>query len=680
MDSHSQKYSLLSDISESIVMSSDFVFIIKNLMMSTCEIMRADRILLSEYDRGGGVLITRYALGSNSGVDKKTPFNEGVFLFNEFLKSNYSAQIINADNDAYDEAKARGAASVIAIPMHVCGLLWGVLEIDRDGEKRWDSDDLMLCPLIESIFSGVLTKQDIEWNMSVALDFFRLTKNPVFEIDTHFNIVKTYSEGFTFAGLTFDEIKNKRIKKYIADEDYEKLIIRLRQAAKSRTAVKDFECRIIGAGDKSFDYAIDIAPVYSVYGTCTGFRATYDDITSQKETERVLLSAKAAAEMANRAKSTFLSRMSHEIRTPMNAIIGMTSIAKKTGDPAKKDSCLEKIDAASRHLLGVINDILDMSKIDSGKFTITNTDFNVGDVFHNIENMMDIRVKEKNQHFETIIDGSMPQFVRGDGQRLTQVIMNLLHNAAKFTPANGSIKLTVSIDSETEEDYFLKIAVKDSGPGIAKEAREKLFVAFEQVDGGIAREHGGIGLGLFLSKYIVEMMEGRIWFESSPGEGATFYFTARVNKAHDRGTAPMTYSPRVQTNGEPINNTRKDVGLKMDNPKALEGIIDVEGGMKRLANNKKLYFRLLSSFKGRQMTDEVIKSISEGDFNKVSAAAHAIKGVASNLGLDHLAGIAKSIEEQAKLQVIADNATDLIEKACEDASAAIKTLLESEGS
>jgi signal transduction histidine kinase/DNA-binding response OmpR family regulator len=234
---------------------------------------------------------------------------------------------------------------------------------------------------------------------------------------------------------------------------------------------------------------------------------------------------------ANKAKSDFLSHMSHEMRTPMNAIIGMTSIGRSADDMERKDYAFEKIGDAGAHLLGVINDILDMAKIEAGKLELFEDGFRFEKMLQNAVNVITFRVDEKKQLFHVGIAPDIPPRLVGDEQRLTQVITNLLSNAVKFTPEGGRIGLNASLVEEEEDgSYRIKIEVTDTGIGISEEQRVRLFSAFEQAESGTSRKFGGTGLGLAISKQIVELMGGEIWIESVLGEGSTFAFTAKLQR------------------------------------------------------------------------------------------------------------------------------------------------------
>jgi signal transduction histidine kinase/CheY-like chemotaxis protein len=267
--------------------------------------------------------------------------------------------------------------------------------------------------------------------------------------------------------------------------------------------------------------------------------------------QREAYTEKQRATEASQAKGIFLSNMSHEMRTPMNAIIGMTNIARNTDDAARIEDCLEKIGDASTHLLGVINDILDISKIEEGKLELSDIAFDFREVVERVKTVNSFRIHDKHQTLNIHVDDDVPVYLLGDDQHLAQVITNLFSNAIKFTPDGGIISLNASLISEEEDTgtanvvdnvntenvkrpeatgdvCTIKISVSDTGIGISKEQQAGLFMSFQQADNGISRKYGGTGLGLAISKGIVEMMGGRIWIESEEGQGATFIFTFRA--------------------------------------------------------------------------------------------------------------------------------------------------------
>ncbi|MCL1805493.1 MAG: response regulator [Clostridiales bacterium] len=240
------------------------------------------------------------------------------------------------------------------------------------------------------------------------------------------------------------------------------------------------------------------------------------------------------AEQANKTKSAFLANMSHEIRTPMNAIIGMTSIAESTGSIDRKDYAIGKIKDASNHLLGVINDILDVSKIEAGKFELSPTEFVFENMLQRVVTVNKYRIDEKGQSFTIRVDNAIPKYMFGDEQRLAQVITNLLSNAVKFTPENGSINIDTRLLSLEGDACTVEISVTDTGIGISPEQQERLFQSFQQAESDTSRKYGGTGLGLAISRNIVEMMGGNIWITSELGKGATFAFTIKLIQIPDK--------------------------------------------------------------------------------------------------------------------------------------------------
>ena len=296
----------------------------------------------------------------------------------------------------------------------------------------------------------------------------------------------------------------------------------------------------LAKGGERRNYTINCSPIISQNGEVDGVIAVFHDLTD-------IMDAKKKAEQASEAKSNFLSTMSHEIRTPMNAIVGMTTIAQHSPDIFKKDYCLTKISEASNHLLGVINDILDMSKIEANKLELSITDFDFEKMIIKVTDVAMFRVGEKKQNFSVFLDDTLPRAIVGDEQRLAQVITNLLSNAVKFTPERGQISLHASNESEKNGVYTLRVEVRDTGIGISDEQKSRLFQSFAQADGSISRKFGGTGLGLAISKRIVEMMGGTIWVESTPGQGASFIFTMQAEAGILPAETSQDYTYTQQT-------------------------------------------------------------------------------------------------------------------------------------
>ena len=252
------------------------------------------------------------------------------------------------------------------------------------------------------------------------------------------------------------------------------------------------------------------------------------DITPRKESELALVIAKEAAVAANVAKSSFIANMSHEIRTPLNAITGMAYLIRQSGVPPQQADRLEKIDAAGRHLLEIINDVLDLSKIESGKFALEETDFSVEAIVANVRSMLLDRANAKNLRF-VVEAAPITAPLLGDATRVTQALLNFANNAVKFTPT-GQITVRTSVMEDSESSMLVHFEVEDTGIGIAQDRINLLFAPFEQLDSSITREYGGTGLGLVITKKLAQLMGGDVGVRSIPQAGSTFWFTVRLRK------------------------------------------------------------------------------------------------------------------------------------------------------
>jgi len=272
--------------------------------------------------------------------------------------------------------------------------------------------------------------------------------------------------------------------------------------------------------------------VHDQEGRMLGRRATNRDVTSRKRVEQQLAKARDAAEAASVAKGAFLANMSHEIRTPMNAIIGMTHLALKTELSKRQRNYLLKVQSAGQHLLGVINDVLDYSKIEAGKLVIEKREFDLDELFDNVAAQLGERAASKFLEFIVDVDLDLPRRLVGDSLRLSQVLLNLGSNAIKFTE-RGEVVVTMRGQVRPGGAVQLVCAVRDTGIGLTPEQMARLFNSFEQGDNSTTRKYGGTGLGLAISKRIVEMMGGRLTVASQPGAGSTFEFSALCGMGTD---------------------------------------------------------------------------------------------------------------------------------------------------
>jgi len=251
----------------------------------------------------------------------------------------------------------------------------------------------------------------------------------------------------------------------------------------------------------------------------------------------VINRSREEAEAANAAKSSFLSNMSHEMRTPLNAIIGMANIGHRNSSAQKKDDAFNKIKSASSYLLSIINDVLDIAKIESGMLELSPVDFQFGGLIDRVVDVVSVQMNEKNQHFAVHIDPGIPPHLYGDDDCLAQVLTNILANASKFTPGGGAITLNANLVTVDENNVTLQFSIKDEGIGMTPEEQGKIFNIFQQAEANTARKYGGSGLGLSITKQIINLMEGEITVISEKGHGSEFIFTITLPIYH-RDNAP----------------------------------------------------------------------------------------------------------------------------------------------
>ncbi|UCV21754.1 PAS domain-containing protein [Ferribacterium limneticum] len=339
-----------------------------------------------------------------------------------------------------------------------------------------------------------------------------------------------------------------------------------------------------------------ISPVRQRDGLITHYLAIKEDITEKKQNQselasyrhhletlvadrtEQLIAAKDEAESASRAKTAFLANISHEIRTPMNAIIGLTHIAQRSAGSSEQQGRLAKVAEAAHHLMGIINDVLDISKIEAGKLHLEHTGFSLTKLCATTCEMMAERAQDKHLPINCAIDPALPATLLGDPLRLQQILLNFLSNAIKFTHS-GTIAVRMHLLGRADGHALIRCEVSDTGIGIAPEGVAKLFRPFEQGDTSTTRRYGGTGLGLAISRRLAEAMHGEIGVDSQPGKGSTFWFTARLGLADEKQQVPATVvapSPSHQLgahvlmaednaiNAEVASELLHSAGLKVD--------------------------------------------------------------------------------------------------------------------
>jgi len=325
-----------------------------------------------------------------------------------------------------------------------------------------------------------------------------------------------------------------------------------------------------------------------------------EDVNKQLTHQAIeLTTAKSKAESANRAKSYFLANMSHEIRTPMNAILGLTSLMQREKLSAKQSSWLLKVQSSADHLLAIINDILDISKIEAGKLTLESTDFHLDGIFDHITSMLKEQAQGKDLKFEIDPD-SVPDWLRGDPTRIRQALLNLVGNAVKFSK-QGTITIRAIKVHEHNDELLVRFEVQDCGIGIAPDKLSSLFQAFEQVEASTSRRFGGTGLGLAITRHIAEMMGGEVGVESELGTGSLFWFT--VNLTQGLGVESVSSQIDKVTDSEMILRTQhfgSRILLVEDNTINSEVALELMSG---------LGLKLDLAANGQQAVDKVTESV-----------------------------------------------------------------------
>ena len=330
-----------------------------------------------------------------------------------------------------------------------------------------------------------------------------------------------------FPGLSPELQANGRPSREQALED-------LKQHTRTGERVRSFEWRFRRVDGRVFDAEVNVIALE--WAGTPEFCAVIQDITGRKQLQAETERARAAAEAASQTKSSFLANMSHELRTPMNAIIGMTHLALEDGLPDKQRDYVEKANSSARNLLQILNDILDVSKIEAGQMALERIDFEVESVVGEMADVLGLKADEKCLELLFSAAPDLPRRLIGDPTRLRQVLVNLGSNAIKFTE-KGEVTVGMEVTDLQADSVELHGWVRDTGVGLSAEEISRLFQPFVQADSSTTRRYGGTGLGLVICRQLVERMGGKLWVESVPGVGSTFHFTARFGRSAPRAPA-----------------------------------------------------------------------------------------------------------------------------------------------
>ncbi len=507
-------------------------------------------------------------------------YSPGTFLCDAFLPD---------DSRFVTYGDAQSAR--LAVPIKIDGVLWGIVEYVHYRQDAWADRDIQLSILLTSVFASYFERREYETSIERQLRQQSLTSLIAGRFISIDGLGERVEEAIRDIAAFLD---CDMVQIYHAEDARTSLVLRYEWPCKPEghgqvtipyseeindTFLRQGKPYFIRTHKESGDtpastllvplYAgSDFSGILSIAFTAPHhwldneiqlglmFGATYSVVLQRDLQSKRLVEEKTKAEAASRAKSEFLSNMSHEIRTPMNAIIGMTEIGLSAGDAGKPRECLSNIRTASGQLLGIINDILDISKIESGRIELEEAPFNFQEMARTVEGLVREQAEKKNLHFATRVGDALRGWYIGDRMRIAQIITNLLSNAVKFTPEGGHIRFEADLLEEREGQAAIHVSVADTGIGIRPEQMERIFQSFEQADNSITRRYGGTGLGLSISKNLAEKMGGQLRATSTPGEGSEFIFEVclpqvREGEGTDAGYAEQTPAVPVVTGVHP---------------------------------------------------------------------------------------------------------------------------------
>jgi two-component system sensor histidine kinase/response regulator len=450
-------------------------------------------------------------------VDELVSTNDLAQEARHYTHANFAGETIHVKTRRRRKDRTELDVELFAVPLVLGGKVLGGLGIYQDITERNRAEQALMES--EAQLQSLVSSID----------------EIVFEFDetTRFRNIWTTNEELLFRPK--EELLGRRIVDVMGEEFARPLAEVINRVCETGHGESLEYPMQVPAGERWF-----LARVNRMPGNDGRFRSvcmTARDITERKQAEKELKRAKDAAEAANLAKSEFLANMSHEIRTPMNGILGMTELALDTPLDADQRECLMLVKSSADSLLILLNDILDFSKIEAGKLDIDQIEFRLRESLGDMMRTLSFRAQEKGLELAYRVGPQVPDHLIGDPGRLRQIILNLVGNAVKFTEA-GEVLVEVEKLEETQQEVELQFSVRDTGIGIPAGKQKQIFEAFTQADSSTTRRYGGTGLGLTISTRLVKFMGGKIWVESEPGQGSTFYFTARLGVGPLQAAAP----------------------------------------------------------------------------------------------------------------------------------------------
>ncbi len=539
---------LLMDCITIMRRNGDYDVIFNKLLGLVASFYGADRSYVFEFDLGSQRMSNTYewcAEGIEAEISKLQNMDIAIvdrwivqFETNGEFYINSTDGELDHDSDEYKILAMQDIQSLMAAPLRLGGDIVGFLGVDN---PRSNTNTLLVLQAVSSFAVNQLGKQreERQWMMLSALtdDYDVLIRSDI-DHDT-FAVLRTNDsyleycpELYTYRSLSafLDRLS------HLNEEEYESFHTRVNRESIMRHLTRDHALyhnfRLTDHAGNSTTYQVKIVPVGvwpESHWILLGIHNIEETVRAEENQRQMLKEALDKAENANHAKSVFLSNMSHEIRTPMNAIIGLDNIAlNDPGLTPQTREHLEKIGANARHLLGIINDILDMSRIESGRMELRDEEFSFREFLDQIDVMVSGQCEEKGLRYECRIIGKTEDYYIGDEMKLKQVLINFLGNAVKFTPSPGAVTLTVQQTAGFENHRSLRFIISDTGIGMSKDYIPKVFEAFSQETEGVSNKLGSTGLGMAITKSIVTKMNGSITVESEKGVGSTFTVTVTL--------------------------------------------------------------------------------------------------------------------------------------------------------
>jgi PAS domain S-box-containing protein len=499
------------------------------------------------FEKNSGGLRKFAVYGLAQATDSAVSIQLGEGLVGQCAKERNTVALTDLPADYLQISSGLGTAApvqAVASPLLSANNLLGVLEIASfrafNSRERALLEELLpvVAMSLEILQSNIETQESAQ-RLRETEQFFRsvleLAPDGLMVVDAAGVIQLANAQVEKLFGYTRKELIGERVEMLVpADVRPHHAALRegFHNSPSARAMGASGELRGLRKDGSLFPTEIGLSPLPTREGEPAQVAVSARDITERKQQEMEVFAAKEKAEEATQMKSMFLANMSHEIRTPMNAIIGLSHLALKTPLNAKQRDYISKVHNAGTSLLSIINDILDFSKIEAGKLDIETTDFQIDEVIGSVTTLTAQKAHEKGLEFLADVSSAIPEQLKGDPLRLGQILTNLVNNAVKFTET-GEIRLKIQLLEKTGERVHLKFSVLDTGIGMTPEQATKLFQPFSQADMSTTRKHGGTGLGLTISRRLVELMGGEIWLESEAGVGSTFAFTVWLDTCHD---------------------------------------------------------------------------------------------------------------------------------------------------